>query len=304
MNWKPNKWIAVVLSLILSPLGLVYVGRIRLACVFFLASAALGVVIFLGIFLQELEIIGMLLTVLLPIFCAFVTYKIAVVFPEKSTRHWLTKWYGLTLVFGSFVSVAFIVRVFFYEPFRLPSVSMAPTGMLHANVIVKKWGYGHFSTFGFNFGSKPHSDLTARGDIIVFDYPPKKSLTYIARVVGIPGDQIEVDQHRLTVNGVRVTGEKLDDFLIPSDGIYVSRYSERIGSNDYGVLINDDKRDIRPYDFELKNLCTNVGSKVSCKVPEGRFYVLGDNRSNSEDSRFWGFVKAEEVIGKVVFISK
>lgn len=304
MNWKPNKWIAALLSLILLPLGLIYVGRIRLACAFFLASATLGIAVFLGLFPQGLELVEIFLTLSLRIFCVFVTYKIAVAFPEKSVRHWLTKWYGLTLVFVSFVSVVFIVRLFFYEPFRLPSVSMAPTGMLHAHVIVKKWGYGHFSTFGFNFGSKPNPDLIARGDIIVFDYPPKKSLTYIARVVGIPGDQIEVDQHRLTVNGVRVTDEKLDDYLIPYDGTYVSRYSERIGSNDYSVLIDDDKREIRPDDFELKNLCTYVGSKVSCKIPEGRFYVLGDNRSNSEDSRFWGFVKAEEVIGKVVFISQ
>ena len=254
MNWKPNKWIAVVLSLILSPLGLIYVGRIRLAGTFFVAYLVLHVATFLRIPPLNVDIVAISLSALVAIASAFITYKIALNFSPKSTRHWLTKWYGLALIILLVAFFPFFSRLFFYEPFRLPSTSMAPTGMLHANVIVKKWEYGHFSTFGFNFGSKPNPSLVARGDIIVFEYPPKKSLTYMMRVVGIPGDQIEVDQHRLTLNGVQVTREKLDDFLMPSDGSYVSRFPEKIDSNEYSILINGEKHYLVPYEFELRNL--------------------------------------------------
>jgi len=201
----------------------------------------------------------------------------------------------------SFFPVLFavlILRAFLYEPFRIPSGSMMPTLLVGDFILVNKYDYGlrlpviHTKVTS---GEKPK-----RGDVAVFRYPKDESLDYIKRVIGLPGDHISYYNRRLTVNDKPVDtkpdyiyqglGESSD--LVINQGCDNIKakcqvYNEKMGDVSYSVMTNPDVR--YSADGELF-------------VPEGHYFVMGDNRDHSNDSRFWGFVPEENLVGKAVMI--
>ena len=302
MEWKPNEWIAAVLGLCLSPLGLQYVGAPRRAVLVLVVTLVLGIgSFFIGG--GDAEAADLLLS-LVVIGVAILAYRIAANTSGSAPRHWSTRWYGLLATLSAFALFALLVRIFLYEPFRAPSASMLPTIPPGSSLIAQKWGYGHYSALGVRLGSSVATAPLQRGDIIVFDFPPKPEQTFLSRIVGAPGDKMAYADKHLIVNGVDVKGKQLGDYLDDSVLLYQDRFEERAGGLPYEIIEYRDRpaMPVGTGSFDHQASCTFGVDKFECRVPANSYFVMGDNRDNSLDSRFWGFVPARNVVGKIIRI--
>ena len=211
---------------------------------------------------------------------------------------WLDWTAGL---FPVIISV-FFLRSFIVEPFKIPSGSMIPTLLVGDLILVNKFHYGlrlPVLNTKITEGEKPQ-----RGDVMVFRYPPKPSLDYIKRVVGVPGDTVAYLNKRLTINGQAVPTDSVPEFFDEDAMRYFKQYEEKFGTQSHRVL-NDEQRPafVPGADkFPGSEGCNYTIEGVSCKVPEGHFFMMGDNRDNSMDSRYWGFVPEKNIVGKAFFV--
>ena len=211
---------------------------------------------------------------------------------------WLDWTAGL---FPVIISV-FFLRSFIVEPFKIPSGSMIPTLLVGDLILVNKFHYGlrlPVLNTKMTEGEKPQ-----RGDVMVFRYPPRPSLDYIKRVVGVPGDTVAYLNKRLTVNGQAVPTESVPEFFDEDAMRYFKQYEEKFGTQSHRVL-NDEQRPafVPGADkFPGSEGCNYTIEGVTCKVPEGHFFMMGDNRDNSMDSRYWGFVPEKNIVGKAFFV--
>src|SRR6266704_1006961 len=298
---KPKKWIAAVLGLLIPPAGMLYVARPRLAAAYF----ALALVIALGnmFVLRDRELAGNAVALLVAIICAIHAYRLAGD-SKVLRRPWYSRWYGLVGIVAAFAGLAFGVRAFLFEPFRFPSGSMAPTIEPRAHLIVKKWGYGNYGTYGIHLMRSGMSSEVQRGDIVVFEYPEDTALSYVKRVVGLPGDRIAYYNKRLRINDEEVQIRRIADYVHKDRSIPSLQYLERLGDHEHAILIEPEASAAVPIvrAFPFRERCAYTADGLSCKVPEGHYFVLGDNRDNSSDSRVWGFVPAINIIGKVQYI--
>ncbi len=211
-------------------------------------------------------------------------------------------WLDWTAGLFPVIVVVFLLRSFLFEPFKIPSGSMIPTLLVNDLILVNKFHYGVrlpvINTKIFD----NHSPQ--RGDVMVFRYPPKPSLDYIKRVVGIPGDEVAYLNKRLTINGKPLPKTPLPDFFDEDALRYAKQFQETNGDRTYRLL-NDDERPafIAGADnFPFRENCRYSSEGVVCKVPEGQYFMMGDNRDNSLDSRYWGFVPEKNIVGKAFFV--
>jgi len=206
---------------------------------------------------------------------------------------------------GSFfpvIALVFFLRSFLYEPFKIPSSSMVPTLVIGDLILVNKFTYG----VRLPIINKKIIDINdpQRGDVMVFKYPKDPSLDYIKRVIGVPGDKIAYKNKRLTVNGKEVSYEPLPDYLDEEHLSYSKQYREGLGEVPHRIL-NDEKAPAyvqNPDPFPKRELCSYNTEGFSCTVPSGHYFMMGDNRDNSLDSRYWGFVPDENIVGKAFFV--
>ncbi len=211
---------------------------------------------------------------------------------------WLDWTAGL---FPVIISV-FFLRSFIVEPFKIPSGSMIPTLLVGDLILVNKFHYGlrlPVLNTKITEGEKPQ-----RGDVMVFRYPPKPSLDYIKRVVGVPGDTVAYLNKRLTINGQAVPTDSVPEFFDEDAMRYFKQFEEKFGTQSHRVL-NDEQRPafVPGADkFPGSEGCNYTIEGVTCKVPEGHFFMMGDNRDNSMDSRYWGFVPEKNIVGKAFFV--
>ncbi|MFA7292190.1 MAG: signal peptidase I [Rhodocyclaceae bacterium] len=200
------------------------------------------------------------------------------------------------------ILLVFVLRSFIIEPFKIPSGSMIPTLLVGDFILVNKYTYG----IRLPIINKKVIDINQpqRGDVMVFRYPADPSLDYIKRVVGIPGDKIAYQNKRLTINGQPVTLAKQEDYLHPERLYYSKQFVEKLGEVEHRILNDDDApsfiNDASLFPFRENCLYNNGG--VICTVPAGHYFMVGDNRDNSRDSRVWGFVPDENIVGKAFFI--
>jgi signal peptidase I len=196
----------------------------------------------------------------------------------------------------------FILRSFLYEPFKIPSGSMIPTLWVGDLILVNKFHYGvRLPVVNTKI---TQGTPVARGDVMVFKYPPRPSVDYIKRVVGIPGDEIAYLNKKLTINGQAVPTESVPEFFDESVMRYSKQFQEKLGPKTHNLLVDDDRPAFIPgaEDFPFKERCNYTVEGVTCRVPEGHYFMMGDNRDNSLDSRYWGFVPDANIVGKAFFV--
>jgi signal peptidase I len=211
-------------------------------------------------------------------------------------------WLEYTAGLFPVILIVFGLRSFVAEPFKIPSESMLPTLVVGDLILVNKFSYGvrlpviHTKVLD--------TGLPARGDVMVFRYPSDPSIDYIKRVVGIPGDEVAYLDKRLFINGQAVPLEQAGQFEDRRRLTLTAQYAERLGDTDHNILTELDKPPfIQPMArFPHYESCRYERRGVSCKVPDGHYFVMGDNRENSLDSRFWGFVPEANIVGKAFFI--
>jgi signal peptidase I len=206
---------------------------------------------------------------------------------------------------GSFfpvIALVFFLRSFLYEPFKIPSSSMVPTLEVGDLILVNKFAYG----IRLPVINKKIVEVgnPKRGDVMVFKYPKDPSLDYIKRVVGLPGDKVVYENKRLSVNGKEVSYKPLPDYLDEERLSYSKQFVENLNGVSHRIL-NDDR--VPPYvqkrdPFPNYELCRYNLEGFSCTVPAGHYFMMGDNRDNSLDSRYWGFVPDENIVGKAFFV--
>ena len=211
-------------------------------------------------------------------------------------------WLDWTAGLFPVIIVVFLLRSFLFEPFKIPSGSMIPTLLINDLILVNKFHYGvrlpviNLKVLGNN--------SPQRGDVMVFRYPPKPSLDYIKRVVGVPGDEVAYLNKKLTINGNPLIKTALPDFFDEDTMRYSKQFEETTGAKKYRLLNDDDRPAFIPgtEDFPNKQNCRYSNEGVVCKVPEGHYFMMGDNRDNSLDSRYWGFVPEKNIVGKAFFV--
>lgn len=212
------------------------------------------------------------------------------------------KWIEYTGGFFPVILFVFLLRSFVVEPFRIPSGSMLPT--LHAGdfILVNKYEYGlrfPVLNFGITEGADPK-----RGDIVVFKYPLDKNIDFIKRVIGVPGDEIRYINKQLYVNGKRVEATPDGSFFDKETYTDLKQFNENLDGVVHKIVENDKVPSMaRPVQGHngLNQCLYNMGDVV-CRVPDGHYFMMGDNRDNSADSRFWGFVPKEDIVGRAFYI--
>ncbi len=225
---------------------------------------------------------------------------------SQAREHLLAQPWWLDWTAGLFpvIVVVFLLRSFLFEPFKIPSGSMIPTLLVGDLILVNKYHYGirlPVLNTRITEGNKPQ-----RGDVMVFRYPPRPSQDYIKRVIGVPGDEVAYLNKRLTLNGQPVPTQALPEFFDEDAMRYFKQYGETLGEKPHRLIVDTDRRggfsEAEIGDFPFRDNCRYSVEGVVCKVPEGHYFMMGDNRDNSLDSRYWGFVPDQNIVGKAFLV--
>lgn len=183
--------------------------------------------------------------------------------------------------------IVLILRSFIIEPFRIPSASMMPTLLIGDFILVNKYDYGVrlpvINTEIIEMGKPEH------GDIAVFRYPRDPDTPYIKRIIGLPGDHITYQDKQLYINGKLMEQKTLGRYHV-----------EGVNGEMNGAILR--REDLLGLEHKILIDPSRAGFKVDSVVPEGHYFVMGDNRDHSSDSRFWGFVPEGNLVGKAFFI--
>jgi len=278
MNAKPKIWFACCLALFLQPLAHLYAGSIKWAAGYLLLALAVGT----GDVWLQLHSLPMAEYAPLRISFALVSVLHILLilrkYPENFVRKWYSRWYGLIGCLLLMFAVVVGVRGFAFESFRVPSYSMSPGINPGDIVLVEKWGYGHYSYLGLPLYKTQMTKKLQRSDLVVFESPKDPKANFVKRVVGLPGDEVTLNAKSLSINGLKV----------PHD--LISRESkqqiffESLNQSRYKIILYSDR----------------IGLSQTWTVPDGHYFVMGDNRDNSNDSRYWGYLAQGQILGKVV----
>lgn len=205
------------------------------------------------------------------------------------------------------ILIVFALRSFLVEPFRIPSGSMIPTLKVGDFILVNKYTWGirlPVANVKILEISQPK-----RGDVMVFRYPVDPSLDYIKRVVGLPGDKVEYTRDkRIYINGQLVKWTFEHDFDYAKAGfnmVNAKLYREQLGEHKHAILVQPEDPPVRAEQvrpFQGRSNCDYNDHGFVCTVPAGHYFTMGDNRDDSTDSRYWGFVPDGHLVGKAFFV--
>ena len=185
------------------------------------------------------------------------------------------------------ILLVFLLRSFLVEPFRIPSGSMMPGLLAGDFILVNKYTYG----LRLPVINRKVVDINTpkRGDVMVFRFPGDPSVNYIKRVIGLPGDKIVYRDKKLIINGNPMPQTPIGDYTYTETGdhlIFARRLQEQIGAAPHEILVSE----------------SAGNGLLEFAVPEGHYFVMGDNRDRSNDSRFWGTVPEANVVGRAFLI--
>ncbi|PMJ90056.1 signal peptidase I [Vibrio sp. 10N.261.55.A7] len=221
----------------------------------------------------------------------------AVTIEKMQTQPW---WIENSVSIFPVIAFVLVLRSFIYEPFQIPSGSMMPTLLVGDFILVEKYAYGLKDPVWRS--QLVETGKPERGDVAVFKYPPQPSIDYIKRVVGMPGDTVRYNAKKEIcirpqgeANCEQVSLSNVEESEFVQNGIPLIQLDEKLGEMKHQILVNPLRQDRR----EAYQPRAGVGEWV---VPQGQYFVMGDNRDNSADSRYWGFVPEENLVGKAVGI--
>lgn len=267
-----SKWFAAFLGFLIPPLAFVYLAKLRIA--------VLCLLILLGSIIPDFHLTPFKGVSLLPLVLSLLSAVYAFVLAKKielgSNRKWYSHWWGVLSIPVVFIVLIFLIRSFVVEPFYLPSKGMSPSLKAGDTVLVKKWGYGSYGSLGITLINREIKNRAQaeRGDVMIIK-PPHNPRFFVKRVIGLPGDIVEFGDKQLLINGARVNTEDLGKGMI----------NETLGGNTYTVK------------YVKANSPLRSGQWI---VPDGHYFVMGDNRDNSADSRMWGMVPVKNMVGRVL----
>jgi len=205
--------------------------------------------------------------------------------------------------------IVFLLRSFLAEPFKIPSSSMRPTLEVGDFILVNKFGYGIRLPI-LERKVIPIAD-PQRGDVVVFRYPVNPSQDFIKRVVGVGGDEVVYRDKQLTVNGKPLpqtpdgTYSYVENVRFETTERLLERADTGSGTKEYTIAENPQAQPVYPQNvrpFPDRRNCDYNDRGFTCRVPAGHYFMMGDNRDNSDDSRYWGFVPDDHIRGRAFFI--
>jgi len=265
-----NEWFAAFLGFISPPLAFIYISKFRFAILYFIFTVISGA----SVFYIDSEIVVSVLSIVLSIVAIVHAFILAKTVEFGELRKWYNYWWGSLSIPLTIFVVSILFRSFILEPFSIPSASMSPSIEVGDHILVKKWGYGNYGVYGttlINTNVERRAKLR-RGDIAVL-VPPNNPNPIVARVIGLPNDVVEFRSKRLIINGELVITEEVEN------GIFNEYFDGAISSvkyeGSYGKF-----------------------NKGKWSIPHDQYFVMGDNRNNSADSRVWGTVPVENVVGR------
>lgn len=278
-----RQWAAAVIAFFFSPfVAMLYLNRGKLALVYLAAgfvNAALAIWLAPAAFANQLAPVSYLLELPVTIAGTIHAWNIARRWDAGAARAWYSHWYAAFAIWLIFPLSAFLIRTFLYQPFSIPSVSNEPALVPGDYIFVSKSAY--------------NSRAPERGDMVVFKMPNPASSDfgkdYVKRIVGLPGDRVQMVNGQLAINGTMVPRRRIADYVEVVDGTaqHVLQYEESLPGGRKDTIL--DRMTDGPLD--------NTGIYV---VPPGHYFTLGDNRDNSDDSREdVGYVPRDAIIGRV-----
>jgi signal peptidase I len=205
------------------------------------------------------------------------------------------------------ILVVFLLRSFLVEPFKIPSGSMLPTLLIGDFILVNKFEYG----IRLPVLNKKVVQLgdPKPGDVMVFRYPSDPSLDYIKRVVGVPGDVVEYRGKHLIINGKPTEMTPTGKYEYTASGFNIVQgdtWREQLGERNHVAMTQADMPPVVVHqvegDFPFRENCGYNDNGFKCVVPAGHYFMMGDNRDASNDSRYWGFVPDANIVGRAFFI--
>lgn len=272
--WTPRVWVVLVLGVVLQPFVFLYINRPRMfAAYLLLAVAALA-----ADFYWAVGYFNLLLSVLCPVHAWWLIRRR----DPQQARGWYARWWVSLALYLCVVMGIFALRSFLYQPFAVPSASMNPTLEAGDRILVRKLGFGHYPSFGFNLWSPGVSDpqQMRRGEMYVFLHP-ELNVPYVKRLLGLPGDRLEFTQQRVLLNGhaLAVQPQSTDE-------------QQQILTETAGAL-----------SYRIRHLRQPVSPATGTfSVPDQHYFFVGDNRDDSSDSRHFGPVSSASIIGEVVLV--
>lgn len=281
MKTKRNSILAGFFNLICIGLGFVYVGKLKYSIGLFFICFFMALVFIKTKFIFDPPILYSSIAIYLIIIIGSIVFsgylaKTQDDIPLKRYQRWyIYVAYYLIVSISSVLVVENRGMLLGYETYNIPSGAMIPTLLIGDMILVDADAY--------------KKNQVSRGDVVVFRYPEDPSIPYVKRVIGIPGDKIDYENRILRINGERITEEEFNEYTAFGKNIFMSGaniHEEKIGEVNYQILTSPNRRTI----------------DMSVFVPSDHYFVMGDNRDNSKDSRYWGFLPKENLIGKVNFI--